>query len=74
MQSKNSQTNVQAIRSTDKRQRLAAFLKKMRRPNALLLATLATLAFSGCASLPPSHNDANGCVGPVSYCNIFFGS
>ncbi|CAB3761072.1 hypothetical protein [Paraburkholderia solisilvae] len=54
-----------------------AMLDAAHRSKGLLLASLAVLACTACASLPPSGSSATGantCVGPVSYCDIFFGS
>jgi hypothetical protein len=54
-----------------------AMLDAARRSKGLLLAALAVMACTACASLPPSASNATGadtCVGPISYCDIFFGS
>jgi hypothetical protein len=48
--------------------------KRRRCTRGLLLAALVSLVTAGCASLPASDGPANGCVGPASFCNPFFGS
>jgi hypothetical protein len=47
---------------------------KPRRAGSLLLAALASLILSGCAGMSASDNAGQECVGPVSFCNPFFGS
>lgn len=50
---------------------------KPRQPRALYrhaarLALAVTVLLSGCAA--QNTQDAGGCVGPASFCNIYFGS
>ncbi|CAB3755374.1 hypothetical protein LMG29542_02574 [Paraburkholderia humisilvae] len=66
-----------SVRGESRRRGLRVILDTARRSKGLWLAAAAVFAFSACASLPPSDSNAtnaNACVGPVSYCNIFFGS
>lgn len=77
MQPTNSQANAQKVTRDNQRQEPEVPLNRIRRSRGLLLAAVAALACAGCASLPsPSDNanNAGGCVGPVSFCNTFFGS
>jgi hypothetical protein len=77
MQHDHSPRERQAARGASSRRGPRAMLGAARRSKGLLLAAVAVFAVSACASLPPSGanaNNANSCTGPVSYCNIFFGS
>jgi len=42
------------------------------RPAVLLVVVSGGLMVAGCTSLPQTNS--NECVGPVSYCQLFFGS
>jgi hypothetical protein len=54
--------------------------RRARRYASALLAAATVVLFTGCASLPgasgsgTSNTSSSSCTGPVSYCNIFFGS
>jgi hypothetical protein len=85
MQYDHSPREKQAVRGETSRRGLRMMFDAARRPKALLLAAAAVFVCSACASLPPSSANANAnaganagnahaCVGPVSYCNIYFGS
>jgi hypothetical protein len=78
MQPDHSSREKQAARGASSRRGPRAMLAAARRSKGLVLAAVAVFAVSACASsLPPSGanaNNANACTGPVSYCNIFFGS
>ncbi|MFC0399716.1 hypothetical protein [Paraburkholderia rhizosphaerae] len=77
MQRNHSPLDEQSVCGASRRRGLRATLDAARRSKGLWLAAIAIFALSACASLPPSGSNAtsaNACVGPVSYCNIFFGS
>jgi hypothetical protein len=78
MQSDHSLNEKQSMRGGEAFRRQARIvLDTARRSKGLLLVAAAVFACSACASLPPSGanaGDASTCTGPVSYCNIFFGS
>jgi hypothetical protein len=77
MQHDHSPRETQAVRGDASRRGPRATLGTVRRSKGLLLAAVAVFAVSACASLPPSGANAsnsNACTGPVSFCNIFFGS
>jgi hypothetical protein len=77
MQLHHSPIDEQAVRDQARRRGPRVMLNAARRSKGLLLGAAAVFVFAGCASFPPSGsnaNNANACVGPVSYCNIFFGS
>jgi hypothetical protein len=73
-------TDGQPVRGMHQRRALRTLLHTARRSKGVLLATATVALLAGCASLPgptgSSASDANSssCTGPVSYCNIFFGS
>ena len=77
MQTTPLSTDAQPMRGTHRRH---ALLHTARRSKGVLLATATVALLAGCASLPgpsgSSGSDANSssCTGPVSYCNIYFGS
>lgn len=77
MRHEHSPPAMQERRGESPRRGPRAMLDTARRSKGLLLVAAAAFAVSACASLPPSGanaNDANACTGPISYCNIFFGS
>ncbi|MDQ7978526.1 hypothetical protein QYH69_14845 [Paraburkholderia sp. SARCC-3016] len=77
MRHEHSAPATQEGRAESPRRGLRAMLDTARRSKGLLLVAAAVFAVSACASLPPSGanaNNANACTGPISYCNIFFGS
>lgn len=48
---------------------------RLRRSRGLLVAVIVALVSAGCASLPaPNSSGDQSCVGPVSFCNLYFGS
>jgi hypothetical protein len=77
MQRNHTPNEAQSDRGESRRHGPRVMLDAVRRSKGMWLAAAAVFAFAGCASLPPSASNAtsaNACVGPVSYCNIFFGS
>jgi hypothetical protein len=83
MQTPRFSINGQPVRGAERRG-LRILLAAARRSKSVLLATAVVALCAGCASLPgasgtsgtsgTSGSSANSCTGPVSYCNIFFGS
>jgi hypothetical protein len=80
MQTTPPSTDAQPVHGTHRRHALRTLLHTARRSKGVLLATATVALLAGCASLPgpsgSSASDANAssCTGPVSFCNIFFGS
>ncbi|GAB2874299.1 hypothetical protein GCM10027093_07250 [Paraburkholderia jirisanensis] len=73
-------TDGQPVRGMHRRRALRTLLHTARRSRGVLLAAATVALLAGCASMPgPSGSDArdanaSSCTGPVSFCNIFFGS
>jgi hypothetical protein len=70
--------NLQTMDSSDRRfrqgdamSRLRSILSALRLP---LCALALGLSLAGCASMQGASTDPNACVGPVDYCQPFFGS
>jgi hypothetical protein len=80
MQTQRFSINGQPVRGAERRG-LRILLAAARRSKGVLLATAVVALCAGCASLPgasgtrgANSSSASSCTGPVSYCNIFFGS
>jgi len=78
MQTQHPSIDRQPARGMKQRRALPTLPARARRAKGVLLATATVVLFAGCASLPASSgsgtSDTSSCTGPVSYCNIFFGS